>query len=317
MGSMSTPADIHHTSRPGSTVSSSFTSPSGSLSMSSSGNPKRSTRKRRDFSRADMPQGAPWDLTDQPGKWTRDMTDTPILDIDTWVRRLVEERRKETEQKGRVPRPMNCFMLYRWANTESIKRLSQRHNPRDISSIAGKRWREEPQSVRDKFQQLAEIEHDGHAEAHPGYKFKRKARKRQSIANSVAHLGTSELSEHNSCDWSSAQGFEIGIQSPNNYPCSGTHPEDIPETLVAPIEGVFQGGCFKDLIMFPGEPHYDLLCPQPIYLLTNTVIHGSYVDLDGKEACGIYRSCGSVVIISLLWPGHCDALAKTGQHLFF
>jgi hypothetical protein len=278
---MSTPTDIHHMSRPGPTVSLSFTSPSESLSMSSSGNSKRSTRKRRAFSWGDMPQGAPWDLTDQPSKWTPDMTNTPILNIDIWVRRPVEERRKETEQKGRVPRPMNCFMLYRWANTESIRRLSQQHNPRDISSIAGKGWREEPQSVRDKFQQLAEIEHDGHAEAHPGYKFKkfkRKARKRQSIANSVAHLGSSEPSEHNSCDWSSVQEFETGIKTPNNYPCSGTHPEDIPETLVAPIEGVLQGGCFKGLVMLPGEPHYDLLCPQPIHPLTNPLIDGSYVD---------------------------------------
>lgn len=278
LGCMSTPTDIHHTSRPGPTISSSFTSSSESLSMSSGGNSKRCTRKRRDLSWGDMPQDTPWDLTDQPSKWTLDITDTPILDIDTWVRRPVEERRKETEQKGRVPRPMNCFMLYRWANTECIKRQSQRHNPRDISSIAGKRWREEPQSVRDKFQQLAEIEHNGHAEAHPGYKFKMKARKRQPIANPVAHLESSELSQHISCDWFSVQGFEIGIQSPNNYRFSGTHPEDILETLVAPIEGDFQGGYFKSLVGLPGEPHYDLLCPQPIHSPTNPLIDGSYVD---------------------------------------
>jgi hypothetical protein len=94
----------------------------------------------------------------------------------------------------------------------------------------------------------------------------------------VAHLESSELSEHISCDWSSVQGFEIAIQSPNNYRFSGTHPEDILETLVAPIEGGFQGGYFKSLVRLPEEPHYDLLCPQPTHPLTNTLFDGSFVD---------------------------------------
>ncbi|KAJ5230992.1 High mobility group superfamily [Penicillium chrysogenum] len=225
-----------------------------------------------------MPQGAPWDLTDPPSNLSRDMTDIPILDIDTWVRRPVKERQKETEQKGRVRRPMNSFMLYRWANIESIKGQSHQHNPREISSIAGKRWGKEPQSVRDKYSRLAKIERDGHAEAHPDYKFIRKARKRRSVTKAVAHLESSELSEYNSCDYPSVQDFEMGIQSPINYPCLGSHPGYILENLVAPMGGVLQRDRSSDLIGLPGEPHYDLLCPQSIQPLTSIFFDGSYVD---------------------------------------
>ncbi|KAJ6038419.1 High mobility group superfamily [Penicillium canescens] len=212
------------------------------------------------------------------------MTDIPILDIDSWVRRPVEERHRETEQKGRVRRPMNSFMLYRWANTESIKRQSHRHNPRAISSIAGKCWRNEPQSVRDKYSRLAEIERDGHAEAHPNYKFKRKARKRRSATKPVAHRDSPEISEHNSGDCPLVQDFEMGIQSPINYLRLGSHPEGILEDLVAPMGGDFQGSYSSGFFALPDEAHHHLLCLEPINPTTSIFIDGSYMEPQWQES---------------------------------
>ncbi|KAJ6174656.1 hypothetical protein N7485_005393 [Penicillium canescens] len=110
-------------------MSSSSTSPSESFPNSKDGNRQRSTRKRRALSWGYMPQGTPWDLTDSLSKLTQNMTEIPTLDIGKWVRRSVEECRRETQQKGMVPRPMNSFMLYRLAYTESIIRLSARRSP--------------------------------------------------------------------------------------------------------------------------------------------------------------------------------------------
>ena len=47
---------------------------------------------------------------------TKDWTHVPIADIESYVNRSAEERRREVEDgkvPGKVKRPMNSFMLYR------------------------------------------------------------------------------------------------------------------------------------------------------------------------------------------------------------
>ena len=263
---------------------SSSTSPSETLPISRGGNRQRSTRKRRALSWGDMPQGAPWDLTDSLSNLTQNMADVPILDISKWVRRSVEERRRETQQKGMVPRPMNPFMLYRLAYTESIIRLSARRNPQVISSIAGKSWWKETQGFRDEYARLSKIERDGHVQAHPDYKFKRKLRKRPSVAEPVALFESPELSENSNCGWPPVQDFGASIQSPIDYPYLGSHPEGILENHVEPMGGVFQGGYSSGLVGLPDEAHHDLLCPEPINPTTSIFIDGSYVDPQWQES---------------------------------
>jgi len=102
---------------------------------------------------------------------TKDMS-TPLKDMDAWVNRSAEVRRKEVEKRnGYVTRPMNSFMLYRSAYAERTKQWCLQNNHQVVSSVAGESWPMEPQEVRDQFNEWAKIERANHAAAHPEYKF--------------------------------------------------------------------------------------------------------------------------------------------------
>lgn len=102
---------------------------------------------------------------------TKHLTDTPIKDMDAFVRRSREERVKEVTKKGKVSRPMNSFMLYRSAYAERVKKWLCQTNHQVVSRASGHGWKLETQAIRDKYEQLASIERDNHARAHPDYKF--------------------------------------------------------------------------------------------------------------------------------------------------
>lgn len=215
---------------------------------------------------------------------TKNMTDVPIVDTDAWVRRPVEDRKKETEQKGKILRPMNSFMLYRRAYTERIKRCSSRGSPQVVSSIAGKSWHMEPQQVHDEYQRLAQIERDGHAEAYPGYKLKLNLRKKPHVAEPVAPLESLDVFERSDCGRPPIQGFETSIQSPVNFPCSGYRPKTSTESFIAPMGDFssvdYSSGSVEDL----HEAHYDLLCPEPNNHLTDIFFDEDYADFQWQAS---------------------------------
>lgn len=97
--------------------------------------------------------------------------DVPIKDMDAWVARPAEIRRKEAKTKGRISRPMNSFMLYRSAYSERTKKLVGVTNHQVVSKIAGQGWKLEPHDIRKKYEDLAKLERDAHAATHPEYKF--------------------------------------------------------------------------------------------------------------------------------------------------
>ena len=102
---------------------------------------------------------------------TKDMS-VPIKDMDEWVNRSAETRRKEVEKRnGYVTRPMNSFMLYRSAYAERTKAWCVQNNHQVVSSVSGESWPMEPQEVRNQFNEWAKIERANHAAAHPEYKF--------------------------------------------------------------------------------------------------------------------------------------------------
>ncbi|KAJ6029410.1 hypothetical protein N7499_000558 [Penicillium canescens] len=103
-------------------------------------------------------------------KLTKDY-DVPIKDMDAWVARPAEIRRKEAKTKGRISRPMNSFMLYRSAYSERTKKLVGVTNHQVVSRIAGQGWKLEPYDIRKKYEDLAKLERDAHAATHPEYKF--------------------------------------------------------------------------------------------------------------------------------------------------
>lgn len=226
-----------------------------------------STKKRRALSWGDMSPGASWDMIAPLSKLTQDMKDVPIIDIDTWVCRSIEERKKETERKGKVLRPMNSFMLYRWAYAGRIKRCSRQRSPQVVSSIAGKSWHQEPQNVREKYQRLAQIERQNHASAYPEYKFKPKSRKRSSVAEPAADLQVYGHSENNAFEWSPIHGFQITTPSSISDLSWGYYAEGMQDYVVAAMRECLEGGNSSGLFGIPGSGYYSLMCPEPIEFL--------------------------------------------------
>jgi hypothetical protein len=94
-------------------------------------------------------------------------------DTEQYVNRPKEERRREVERKkkGKVPRPMNCFMLYRRAYADRTKELYSQNNHQIVSRVVGVSWRMEPATVRNFFEEMAQIERQNHRKAYPEYKF--------------------------------------------------------------------------------------------------------------------------------------------------
>ncbi|KAL4933991.1 uncharacterized protein BDV17DRAFT_72143 [Aspergillus undulatus] len=129
----------------------------------------RSPRQRR---RAKGNQSDWGFIMDQPlSVLTRDMAHVPIKDMERHVNRPIEERLKETAKKGKVPRPMNSFMLYRSAYADRTKEYFRQQNHQVVSTAAGQSWNKEKPEIRQKYEALATIEKKNHLRAHPGYKF--------------------------------------------------------------------------------------------------------------------------------------------------
>jgi HMG (high mobility group) box len=105
---------------------------------------------------------------------TKDWEHVPVVDIDAYVNRSAELRRKEVEDgrmPGRVKRPMNSFMLYRKAYQNRCKHWCLQNNHQVVSQVCGDSWPLEPDSIRQQFNEWARIERVNHQNAHPGYKF--------------------------------------------------------------------------------------------------------------------------------------------------
>jgi hypothetical protein len=103
--------------------------------------------------------------------FTKDI-DVPIKDMEAWVHRSTEVRMKEVEDgNGKIPRPMNSFMLYRSAYADRLKAWGQHNNHQEVSKFAGASWQIEPEELKDRYKDLAKVERENHQRAHPDYKF--------------------------------------------------------------------------------------------------------------------------------------------------
>lgn len=103
---------------------------------------------------------------------TKDMTSIPVRNMEEWVNRSAEIRRKEVEKRnGYVTRPMNSFMLYRSAYAERTKQWCLQNNHQVVSSVSGESWPLEPPEIRELYNEYAKIERINHQNAHPTYKF--------------------------------------------------------------------------------------------------------------------------------------------------
>ncbi|KAH8158127.1 hypothetical protein CIB48_g10116 [Xylaria polymorpha] len=122
----------------------------------------------------------------------QNITNIADTDIQAYVNRSPEERRREVAQSktGKVKRPMNAFMLYRkayqnrtkeWKRLDDIRRKEEsagegkpekgHDNHQVISQVCGMSWNMEPQELRDQYDEWAKIERNNHKLAFPDYKF--------------------------------------------------------------------------------------------------------------------------------------------------
>ncbi|GLA79130.1 hypothetical protein AtubIFM55763_002051 [Aspergillus tubingensis] len=106
---------------------------------------------------------------------------TPVRDMCAWVDRPVETRHQEALQRhGKIPRPMNSFMLYRLAYSDRAKFWLAHDDHQAISILTGRSWKMEPPHIRKQYKTLAVMEKQKHAEAHPTYRFSPSNKKKRS-----------------------------------------------------------------------------------------------------------------------------------------
>ncbi|KAK3835703.1 MAG: high mobility group box domain-containing protein, partial [Linnemannia gamsii] len=70
-----------------------------------------------------------------------------------------------------VPRPKNCFMLYRSKVLPMIMAELGSINNKIISKIAAERWRAETEPVKIWYRDMAKYGKEEHARNNPGYKY--------------------------------------------------------------------------------------------------------------------------------------------------
>lgn len=110
-------------------------------------------------------------LTAPLSELTKDYEHVPIKDMNAWTNRPKEKRSGERGKGGRIPRPMNSFMLYRSAYAERCKIWCTQNNHQVVSTVCGESWALEPPEIRDLYSEYAKLERENHAIAHPDYKF--------------------------------------------------------------------------------------------------------------------------------------------------
>ncbi|GFF60979.1 hypothetical protein IFM51744_10547 [Aspergillus udagawae] len=135
-----------------------------------------------------------FDLPDPLSKLSETLH-VPIRDMHSWVERPDKERHQEvSERDGRIPRPVNSFMLYRSAYTNRAKHWIEHNDHRKVSIVIGMSWKLETPQIRTEYENLAKIEKRNHARAHPGYRFLiNKGRKRSSAPRRRPKTDLSQL----------------------------------------------------------------------------------------------------------------------------
>jgi hypothetical protein len=97
---------------------------------------------------------------------TKDFHDVPIKNMENWVNRPADDRRREAEKRnGYITRPMNSFMLYRSAFAERAKAWCSQNNHQIVSTVAGASWPLEPPEIRELYNEYAKLERINHQNA--------------------------------------------------------------------------------------------------------------------------------------------------------
>jgi hypothetical protein len=173
---------------------------------------------------------------------TKDMTSVPVRNIEEWVNRSAEVRRKEVEKRnGYVTRPMNSFMLYRSAYAERTKQWCLQNNHQVVSSVSGESWPMEPPEVREMFNEYAKIERINHQNAHPTYKFSPSKATAAPAKKRKGEYSDDELSDLDDAEWAPGHGRSRGKTSRRPERSLGYPANSIDADFYDPSLGLHEG----------------------------------------------------------------------------
>jgi len=86
-------------------------------------------------------------------------------------------KKKRSRNPSKIPRPQNCFIIYRREKHQIISAKNPGIANNDISKIIAKMWKEEPPEVKEIYHNRAKEEAKRHMLANPGYKYTPRASK--------------------------------------------------------------------------------------------------------------------------------------------
>ncbi|KAF9550849.1 hypothetical protein EC957_011396 [Mortierella hygrophila] len=84
---------------------------------------------------------------------------------------MQQKARKKIREEGKVKRSSNCFILYRTHIHPFIVARYGHQNNKEISRLAGRYWKNAPESVKGFYRQQAAEEKVRHAALYPSYKY--------------------------------------------------------------------------------------------------------------------------------------------------
>ncbi|KAI9313767.1 hypothetical protein BX666DRAFT_542356 [Dichotomocladium elegans] len=105
-----------------------------------------------------------------------------LLELVSSVSNAKQRRRRPRTRKRdpkHVPRPTNCFMIYRLEMQKYIRTYCPNANHREISKIVAKWWHKEPLHVKEHFRAMADKAKQEHKDMYPEYKYVPKKKKKQ------------------------------------------------------------------------------------------------------------------------------------------
>ncbi|KAB8212888.1 hypothetical protein BDV33DRAFT_210745 [Aspergillus novoparasiticus] len=185
------------------------------------------------------------------------MADISARKVECWVRRVSEDRHQEASQRGRVPRPVNVFLLYRKAYLELSRELLGQADCNRLSVLIGQSWNMETPEVRLLYERLAKVERACHRQAFPNYRFSPKVyRKRPTNTrrrtidrgqSSADACRTLHLSERNSgCEEWGLVSAPFAIQS---VTADGLWPRPEQEAMYPDPPQNTQESCSQTLVL--------------------------------------------------------------------
>ncbi|KAI8969121.1 hypothetical protein BDF20DRAFT_916510 [Mycotypha africana] len=134
-------------------------------------------------------------------KQQQDVLDLHRLCLSTPPGRIRGPRTRKVDPKH-IPRPVNCFMIYRKEKQELIRRFCPTANHRKISKIIAEWWAQEQPHKKATYITEADKAKKEHAQMYPDYTFRPKARKAKKVLerkNQILQSANSEFAL--SDDW--------------------------------------------------------------------------------------------------------------------